>query len=82
MQRVAGWYNRVVSTQWTGTVPSCARPTSVEESDLVKWLAPTGAKPMGHDDDDEILEQRVNVLDVSIVLMFSMCIAMIYELNL
>ncbi|CAF1690332.1 unnamed protein product, partial [Adineta ricciae] len=43
---------KVVSTQWTGAVPSCARPTNVEESDPVKWLAPTGAKPMGHDDDD------------------------------
>jgi hypothetical protein len=26
----------------------------VEKSDPVKtWLAPTGAKPMGHDDDDD-----------------------------
>jgi hypothetical protein len=42
-----------VSTQWTGAVPPCTGPTGVEKSDPVKWLAPTGAKPMGHDDDDE-----------------------------
>jgi hypothetical protein len=43
----------VVSTQWTGAVPPCTGPTGVEKSDPVKWLAPTGAKPMGHDDDDD-----------------------------
>jgi len=53
MQRMVGWYNRVMSTQWTWVVPPCARPTGVEKSYPVKWLAPTGAKPMGHDDDDD-----------------------------
>ncbi len=43
----------MVSTQWTGAVLPCTRPTGVEKSDPVKWLAPTGAKPMGHDDDDD-----------------------------
>ena len=35
MQRVAGRHNGMVSTQWTRLVPPCARPTGMEESDLV-----------------------------------------------
>jgi len=53
MQRVARRYNGMVSTQWAGTVSLGTRSTSVKKSDLVKaWFASTGAKPMGHDDEN------------------------------
>ncbi len=53
----------MVSTQWTRSISSCARSTGVEKSDPVKiWLASTGAKPMGHDDDDDdvIYDKRIS----------------------
>ena len=52
MQRMVGLHNRMMTTRWTRAVSHCARPTGMEESDHVKWLAPTGAKSMGHDDND------------------------------
>jgi hypothetical protein len=44
----------------------------VEKSDPVKtWLAPTGAKPMGHDDDDDYHQSDllVQVQNVRITLL-------------
>ncbi|CAF1533930.1 unnamed protein product, partial [Adineta ricciae] len=43
----------VVSTQWAGAVSPGPRSTGMEKSDPIKWLAPTGVKPKGHDDGDD-----------------------------
>ena len=43
----------MVSTKWTRLVPPYTRPLGMEESDPGKCLAPSGAKPKGHDDDDD-----------------------------
>ncbi|CAF1027857.1 unnamed protein product, partial [Adineta ricciae] len=37
---------------WAGAVSPGPRSTGMEKSDPIKWLAPTGVKPKGHDDDE------------------------------
>ena len=45
---MTGRYKRLVWTQRAGPVPPGTRPTGMEETNPVQWLAPIGDKPIGH----------------------------------